>query len=259
MDADLFQAVDGLGDTDFHQKYLLLRDNHLLLSEKRIVNSWFDGFVDRDNKIRKEFQTTFHSTLWEIYLYQVFKSLGLNIDWSKNRPDFIMNGLIELNVEAVVSEIKQGGRPESSRGFDDIFSMIEPPWEDPNYQEIMAEAITRYSNSILGKQKKYIAQYSKLDWVKNDVPFVIAVSSYAQVRYGKEYHYPMTALLYGRYYDPKSDAYVLENEITKPGTTAEIPIGLFKSEDMKCVSAVLFSCAVTMGKLASLAAKSHII
>lgn len=253
MDADLFQAVDGLSDTDFHQKYLLLRDNLLLLSEKRVVNSWFDGFVDRDNKIRKEFQTTFHSTLWEIYLYQVFKSLGLNIDWSKNRPDFIMNGLIKLNVEAVVSEVKQGGRPESSRGFDDIYSMIEPPWEDPNYQEIMAEAITRYSNSILGKQKKYIAQYSKLDWVKNDVPFVIAVSSYAQVRYGKEYHYPMTALLYGRYYDPKSDAYVLENEITKPGTTAEISIGIFKSEDMKCVSAVLFSCAVTMGKLASLA------
>jgi len=182
MDADLFQTVDGLSNTDFHQKYLLLRDNNLLSSERRVVNSWFEGFVDRDNKIRKEFQTTFHSTLWELYLYQIFKSLGLSINWSKNRPDFIMNGLVELNVEAVVSEIKQAGIPESSRGFDDIYSMIEPPWEDPNYQEIMAEAITRYSNSILGKQQKYIAQYSKLDWMKNDVPFVIAVSSSPSVR-----------------------------------------------------------------------------
>lgn len=250
---DIFQTVEGLDDTNLHPKYLLLRDNALLASEKRVINSWTDGFQDRDNKMRREFQTTFHSTLWELYLFQVLKSLGLNIDWSKNRPDFIANGKAELNVEAVVSEIKQGGRSESDRGFDDLYSMIEPPWEDNNYQDFMAEAITRYSNSILGKQKKYVAQYSKLDWVKKEVPFVIATSSYSQVRYGKEYHYPMAALLYGRLYDPKSDTYVKEKEITKPGTTAGIPLGIFQSEDMKCISAVLFSCTVTLGKLASLA------
>ncbi|RAP56407.1 hypothetical protein BTJ49_13425 [Oleiagrimonas sp. MCCC 1A03011] len=203
--------------------------------------------------MRREFQTTFHSTLWELYLFQILKSIGLNIDWSKNRPDFIAKGQTELNVEAVVSEIKQGGRPEADRGFDDLYSMIEPPWEDTDYQEIIAEAITRYSNSILSKQKKYVAQYSKLDWVKNEVPFVIGVSSYSQVRYGKEYHYPMVALLYGKLYDPRSDTYVKEAEIIKPGTTAGIPLGIFQSEDMKCVSAILFSCTVTLGKLASLA------
>jgi hypothetical protein len=203
--------------------------------------------------MRREFQTTFHSTLWELYLFQILKSLGLSIDWNKTRPDFIAIGQTRLNVEAVVSEIKQGGRPESDRGFDDLYSMIEPPWEDKNYGEIMSEAITRYSNSILGKQKKYVAQYSKLNWVKKEVPFVIATSSYSQVRYGKEYHYPMTALLYGLLYDPKSDTYVKGKEITKLGTTAGIQLGIFQSEDMKCVSAILFSCTITLGKLASLA------
>lgn len=253
MNFDLFRNIEDFCDKDLHAKYLLLRDNVLLSTERSIISSWSEGFQDRDNKMVKEFQTTFHSTLWELYLFQIFKSLGFNVDWSKNRPDFIINKPIEVFVEAIVSEIKQGGKPESARDFDDFYSMIEPPWEDPKYPETMAEAITRYSNSILGKQKKYLAQYSKLDWVQKEIPFVIATSSYSQIRYGKEYHYPMTALLYGRYFDPNTNAYVKKEEVTKPGTTAGIPLRLFQLEEMRCVSAVFFSCTVTLGKLTSLA------
>lgn len=228
MNVDLFETIAGLRDEDLHPKYLLLRDNALLSSEKRVISAWSEGFQDRDNKMRKEFQTTFHSTFWELYLFQVFQSLGFNIDWSKNRPDFIIHSPMEVNFEAVVSEIKQGGRPESTRGFDDFYSMIEPPWEDPSYDEMMGEAITRYSNSILGKREKYRSQYSKLGWVKKETPFVIAASSYSQVRYGKEYHHPMMALLYGRYFDPTSKGYVTRKEIAKPGTASVIPLGIFQ-------------------------------
>lgn len=253
MDIDLFEIVADLHDDDLHPKYLLLRDNALFLSEKKIISAWAKDFQDRDNKIRKEFQTTFHSTFWELYLYQVLKSLGLNIDWRKNRPDFISDNPIKIYFEAVVSEIKENGRPESTRGFDDIFSMLEPPWKDLNYDEMMTEAITRYSNSILGKREKYHLKYSKLDWISSEVPFVIAMSSYSQVRYGKEYLYPMMALLYGRYFDPKSMEFTNKREILKPGTKSIIPLGIFQKEEMKCVSAVLFSCTVTLGKLAALA------
>ena len=57
MDIDLFQTVEGLDDASLHQKYLLLRDNVLLASEKSVINSWSKGFQDRDNKMRREFQT----------------------------------------------------------------------------------------------------------------------------------------------------------------------------------------------------------
>lgn len=249
----MFEIANGVRDEDLHPKFLLLKNEAFLSGERAILNRWVSGFQDRDNKLKKEFQTTFHSTLWELYLFQVFKEMGCDIDWEKNRPDFMVKSPIVVNFEAVVSEIKQGGRPESKRTFDDVYSMTEPPWEDPHYEDLMAEAITRYSNSITGKRNKYVEQYSRLSWVSEEDPFVIASSSYAQVRYGKEYHYPMVALLYGYYFDPESKQYTKRNEIIKPGTDSSIPLGIFDNKMMTSVSAVVFSCTVTLGKLAAMA------
>lgn len=249
---DLFELVESLEGKPLNQKFLLLKNEFTLKGEREIIARWADGFHDRDNKMRKEFQTTFHSTFWELYLFQVLKRLDLTIDWEKNRPDFVITGPTELCIEAVVSEIKKDGRPEVDRNFDDIYSMTEPAWLDPDYETLMHEAITRYSNSILGKRKKFQKEYSSLDWVRPIAPYVIALSSYAQVRYGKEYHYPMVALLYGQYFDPHSKSYTKREYIIKPGTSSSIPLDIFSLDEMKCVSAVVFSCTVTMGKLASL-------
>ncbi len=250
---DIFETHKGLGNRKLHDKFLLLKNEILLGRERQVLQEWADGFEDRDNKMRIEFQTTFHSTLWELYLFQALKSLNLKVDWTKNRPDFVVTEPCEFYVEAVVSEIKKDGRAESSRNLDDIYSMVTAPWEDPDHDEIMREAITRYSNSISTKKRKYINEYSGLDWVKPDAPYVIAISSYAQVRYGKEYHYPMLALLYGMYFDSEIKTYRERGEIVKPGTDSSIPIRIFDDEDMRCVSAVVFSCTVTLGKLTSLA------
>jgi hypothetical protein len=253
MTLDLFGKLDDLNEEALHFKFKLLRDNTLLDGERNILKSWTDGFIDRDNKIIKEFQTTFHSSFWEFYLFKVFQEAGFTIDFSHDRPDFIIKSPIEINIEAVVSNIKKDGKGEEHRNLDNILSMIDPPHLQANYNEFLDEAIVRNSNAIFSKNKKYIDSYSGCDWVKQETPFIIALSSYGQIDYGREYYYPLVALLYGLYFNPTKNGFDVVTEITKPGTSSPIPVGLFNNNSMKHISAIIFSCTTTLGKLTSLA------
>ena len=62
----------------------------------------------------------------------------------------------------------------------------------------------------------------------------------------------MLALLYGYYFVPKTDNYLIKENITKPGTDSTIPIGIFKDKAFEHISAIIFSCTTTLGKLTSL-------
>ncbi len=77
-----------------HPKYETIKNHLFLTGEYDILKDWIDGFEDRDNKIVYEFQTTFHSSFWEFYLFAVFKEAGFEIDFTKNRPDFIINNIV---------------------------------------------------------------------------------------------------------------------------------------------------------------------
>ncbi len=235
-----------------HTKYKIIRDKLHLTGEQEILKDWVVGFEDRDNKIVKEFQTTFHSTLWEFYLFAVFKELNFKIDFSKNRPDFIIESPTKLYIEAVVSNIKQNGEQEIERTFDDILSMLEPPFLQNFFYNELDESIVRHSNAILSKSKKYLSEYSTLDYIDDTTPYIIALSAYDQINYGNQYIYPMMALLYGAYYDIKNDSYTRKESIFKPNSQAEIPIGLFQNNKMEHISAVIFSATITLGKLTSL-------
>lgn len=250
---DLFECRNDIVQDALHNKFKLLRNEHLLHLERDVITEWASGFADRDGKLVKEFQTTFHSSLWELYIFAVLKELGLSVDFSKNRPDFIVSGDIEFYMEAVVSEIKNGGRSESTRNENDAFSMLKPIHKDEHFHILIDEAITRHSNSILSKHKKYTKEYTNCDWVKEDSPFVVALGSYDQVNYGREFHYSMMALLYGFRFNPDEQKYAREKNIIKPETTSEIPIGIFADKRYEEISAIVFSCTVTMGKLTSLA------
>ena len=92
-----------------HPKYETIKNHLFLTGEYDILKDWIDGFEDRDNKIVYEFQTTFHSSFWEFYLFAVFKEAGFEIDFTKNRPDFIINKPQKFYVEAVVANIKKDG------------------------------------------------------------------------------------------------------------------------------------------------------
>lgn len=239
-------------DNILHAKFKIIKNHLGCTGEHLVLNDWITGFQDRDNKIVKEFQTTFHSAFWEFYLYALSKEAGFEVDFSKNRPDFIITKPIKFYIEAVVANIKQGGKQETERTLADIMSMIQPYWERENFYESMNESITRYSNAFISKSKKH-AEYSKdSDW-DSRAPYVIALSGYEQVNYGNNFHYAMVALLYGMYLNAKEDFYSRKTHISKPGSDALIPIGLFLTNAFSHVSAVIFSCTMTLGKLTSLA------
>ncbi|WP_348812446.1 hypothetical protein [Flavobacterium maritimum] len=252
MSLDLFKKNEGVSEEDLHPKFKLLRDEITLQGERDILAQWTNGFIDRDNKIVKEFQTTFHSSFWEFYLFSVFREMSFEIDFSKDRPDFIIKKPIEIFIEAVVSNIKKEGIEESERNSDDVLSMIVPPNNQKDFFELTDEAIVRNSNAIHGKSVKYLKKYINCEWVNENVPFMIALSSYDQINYGREYFYPMLALLYGYYFIPKIDNYVIRESIIKPGTDSPIPIGIFKDKSFEHISAIIFSCTTTLGKLTSL-------
>lgn len=258
MKLDLFKTIEELDESDLHPKFKFLRDNPTLTGEREILINWTDGFIDRDNKIIKEFQTTFHSSFWEFYLFRVCNELGFEIDFSKDRPDFIINSPEKFFIEAVVSNIKKDGRDEDTRDVDDVLSMIVPPHKQSDFFEVLNESIVRNSNAILSKSSKYLEKYINCDWVDETSPFVIALSSYDQVNYGREHFYPMLALLYGLYFNPTLDDYESKESILKPGTSSPIPLAIFKNKSFEHISAIIFSCTVTLGKLTSLSISNGI-
>lgn len=248
---DLFQDLK-IDEQKLHQKYKTIKDNLFLTGEHEVLKDWVNGFEDRDNKIVQEFQTTFHSSFWEFYLYAVFKELNFKIDFSKNRPDFIIESPHRLYIEAVVSNIKQAGEKEDKRTFEDILSMLNPPHLQDDFYKKLDESIVRHSNAISSKSKKYLLEYSKLDFIDNEVPYIIALSGYDQINYGNQYIYPMMALLYGAYFNIDTEAYKKEEFIIKPNSEAKIDIGLFNTNKFEHISAIIFSATITLGKLTSL-------
>jgi hypothetical protein len=253
MVLDLFKNYSELNETMLHPKFLLLRDREMFVQQKKILLEWTKGFVDRDNKIVKEFQTSFHSSLWEFFLHALLLDSGFELDQSHSRPDFMVMAPHQINIEAVTSGIKQKGRPESTRDMSDILDNLTPPHLQHDYYSLLDEAIVRHSNAIRGKQQKYLKDYAHCEWIKPNVPFVLALGSYDQVNYGREFYYPLLALLYGFYYNAEENSFYKKTHITKSGSDADIPIGLFLDNSYKEISAIIFSCTVTLGKLTSLA------
>lgn len=236
-----------------HPKFKQLKEHDFFKEHRVMLDDWFQDFQDRDGKIIKEFQTSFHSSFFEIYLFKVFRELDYEIDFSKNRPDFILkNGNEdEIYVEATVSNISINGRKEENRDFMDIMGVILPPHLNENFNSEINEAIIRYSNSIITKIQKYRKEYSKLEWIKNDSPYVIALSSYAQVNYGREYIFGIIALLYGMYYSKKEKNFKKKNYVEKENG-ALISLGIFKTEEFSDISAIIFTSNLTIGKIEGL-------
>lgn len=242
-------------DEKFHAKYRILNTHLYAEGQRQILQEWADGFVDRDGKALYEFQTTFHSMLWELYIHQVLKEMGEKIDFSKNRPDFIIenpDSSHKMYIEAVVSQIKRGGREEQERSLNDMMKVTFPLWKLKDYHLIINEGIVRASNSINEKLKKY-KEYSKLGWFNTNTPYIVAVSSYSQVNYGLESHYSIFALLYGLYMKVDGTSFSKKESIIKPETKSEIALNIFNDEKYSDISAIMFSSKVTLGKLANLA------
>ena len=253
---DLFENIKGVKKNQRHPKVRFLDTSEQVRAEKNILNEWTKGFVDRDNKFARQFQETFHSSFWEIYLYKLFAEAGFELDQSHQTPDFIIKKPYEVYVEAVTANIRSGGKPEEKRTPADQFSMLIPPHLQPDFLDVLNEGIIRGANAIQSKHRKYVEEYTSREWIHKSRPFIVAMASFDQINYGREFIYSMLALLYGMYYDNSQGIYCAKTTITKYNSNTEIPIGIFLNDHYEDISAVIFSCTLTLGKLTSMSISS---
>lgn len=224
--------------------------------ERAELLRWAKGFPDRDGKFVKEFQSTFNSSFWELYLYAVFKEYGFKVDWSHMSPDFhIISKKGDFIVEATTANSAQGKSNEWDR------SWSSEELQGISFNELNRESIIRLANSLVSKCKTFQNNYSGLSHVKGK-PFVLAVAPFEQPYFNLQYNRPIMALLYDHYVD--EDEYLKSPESFPHGPPskqlgfvekengAEIPLGFFNDDQFSELSAIIFSCTATWGKLDAL-------
>ncbi|AUH00133.1 hypothetical protein CWC46_10165 [Prodigiosinella confusarubida] len=248
-----------VNEDKFHENFkrVLLKNDKLA---QNLFNKWAAEFVDRDNKIIKEFQTSFNSTFWEVYLHAALKHYGLSVDFTFSSPDFCIPDA-QIVIEATTANAAKDKTPEWDKKY-----TTEEMAKLNRFGELNREAMVRISNAIKQKEKKYSSSYSKLDHVKGK-SFVLAVAPFEQPYFNLQYDRAIRAVLYSDYIN--EDAYLDNPElypdgppnqyldyITKDNGT-EIPLGFFCDEQYENISAVMFNCNATWGKVVAIANKNN--
>lgn len=238
----------------FHPHFRALLDP-LRGTDRAEFQRWAEGFPDRDGKLVSEFQISFNTVFWEVYLYAAFRAYGFAFDWRHRSPDFALEGHEQkFVVEAVTANAAQGKLNEWDKTYADFGEL--------DIDRLNKEAIVRLSNSILSKYLKYERDYARLDHVKRK-PFVLAVGPFEQPFFNHQYNRPIRAVLYDIYVDeaahtadpakfPNGPPDVHLGYVTKENG-AQIELGLFSDDRMRHLSAVIFSCTATWGKVNALA------
>jgi hypothetical protein len=253
---DLFRPI--VEEQRFHPHFRALLDP-LREADRTELLRWAEGFPDRDGKLVSEFQISFNSVFWEIYLYAAFRDYGFNFNWQHRSPDFAISCPSQnFVVEAVTANAAQGKLNEWDKTYRDIAEL--------DIDRLNKEAMVRLSNSILSKYRKYERDYAALEHVKGK-PFVLAVGPFEQPFFNYQYNRPIRAVLYDIYVDEPAYAANPENFPNGPPDVplgyvtkengSEVELGLFTDDRMRHVSAVIFSCTATWGKINALAPKTQ--
>ena len=258
---NLFEKL--VDDSKLHKNFTSILDVGCE-QEREVLNNWIKDFPDRDGKFVKEFQTTFNSSFWEIYLYSLFKNFNFEFDWNCSRPDFALkNNELEFIVEATIANNAEGKEEEWNK---DILKVYDGYVENMNEKNIYS--IIRLANSFLGKLRKYRNSYGTLSHVQGK-PFVLAISPFEQPLFYHQYDRPIMALLYDYYVDEEAyfknpKKYPNEPPAISLGSVekengSEIMLGMFMDERAKEVSAVIFNPLATWGKVLSMSDKMSVV
>ncbi|MES2149878.1 MAG: glycosaminoglycan attachment site [Pseudomonadota bacterium] len=251
---DLFATK--IPEDRLHRVFQMLCDPQYL-PERRVLEQWAAGFIDRDGKFANEFQTTFESSMWELYLHAYLKELGATVNFSHHAPDFVVDGPEKFCIEATIAAPAQG--EASAIGYDARRDIPE------DFGAFNAQAAIRIANSLSSKLKKYRTSYSKLSHVQ-DRPFVIAIAAFDRPFAHFAASRPIMAALYGVHYDEQA-AIALGPDATEiprvpvdgayKNNGADVPLGFFCDDANSEISAVIYSCLATWGKIRALADNPH--
>lgn len=252
---DLFTPV--VPEEEQHPNFRYITKPKFYEPEIKVLKNWVDGFVDRDGKFVKEFQTTFNSSFWELYLFAFFKDLNCKADLSHSSPDFVLTSPYgEFIAEATTANEPAGYRPEWDK---DQVSLGEAEMEN-----IIRLSTIRLSQAVTGKFERFKKSYSKLTHVENK-PFVICVSPFDQPFFFLQDSLAIVRLLYA--YDQPLIDFGVQGELhiigesrkyevqKKPGL--DLPLGLFTNDKMADVSAIIFNNRATLCKVRALASQGE--
>jgi len=249
VDLNLFELQ--IPEDELHPNFKAISKDPELV---KVIERWAKGFVDRDNKFVKEFQKTFNSSFWEIYIYACLDKLNFKFDFSHASPDFVIskNGQ-EYIVEAVSTQNPEGFVPEHEK-----MSLLQQTLQKhrfrSNHEQIHAEIISlateRIRKSFKSKYRHYLKKYQHLPHVKNK-PIILAIGAFEQPYFYTQKSAAISRVLYGikdAKYDSFGEPLITLGETTLKHNEAEIDIGMFNDTKYEHVSAVLFNPIATSGK-----------
>lgn len=217
--------------------------------ERSVLENWAQGFEDRDGKFVQEFQLTFESSFWELYLNAALRTWGLVPDMTFTSPDFVVTQPTRLMIEATIAAPPKDGPPAFGYDVCDI---------PDDFAKFNADAAVRICNSFDAKVRRYRNYYSALPRVAG-APFAIAIAAFDRPFAHFAASRPVIAAVYGLYHDeaatPRDAERVTSYNVVAAAKseTVDIPVGLFCDDSYSDVSAVVYSSLATWGKLRALA------
>lgn len=253
MITDLFET--SLDENKLHPYFKEIKNTPEYAETHKIINEWSEGIFQRRGEAAKfvnEFQTSFNSSFWEIYLNKVFKLLEFKIDYAKASPDFNLQSKCGRNlcVEAVTSN--PSVLPELKL---DMSSVSEETFLDDATLKLSGKIRDKYQLYI-GSKGKY--SYSSLEHVKGN-PFVLAIAPFDSKLSQSQNNTAMNRVLYGleppvNYSEPQTVVASVKNKNGK-----DIDLGVFTNDSYKEISAVIFSTTGTFGKAVALAGTASFV
>jgi hypothetical protein len=227
---------------------------------REVISSWAEGFHDRDGKFVREFQTTFDSAFWELYLFACFKELKLSPRMDHHAPDFMLKiGAASVAAEATVAKEAEGHRPEWDK-YD-----LRKAHDIADLAQRVRYTTVRLASRFVSKVAEYRKKYSALPHIKGR-PFVLCIAPFDQPFTFDLAQQAMRRVLYRAdtpifQRDPKTGEAIVfgvseVDRVTKDAGV-DVPLGVFCDASFSEVSAVIFSTTATWCKVRALSADSE--
>jgi hypothetical protein len=202
------------------------------------------NFHDPDGNFVEQFQTSgFDQRTFELFLHEMFRDYGREIDRNHDRPDFILrrDGLT-VAVEAVTAS------PASNNGVIP-YSPFPDGSNDNIAQLIRHDLPIRLGSPLYSKLRK---RYWELDQVKNK-PLVFAIQDFSRPGSLLSSSVALSQYLYGiehhSEYDVSGSLIVGHSNIdTHENDLKSIPSGFFRQPGSEHISAIIFTNSGTVAK-----------
>lgn len=237
---DLFKTA--MPENKLHEYFKQISNEPKYTPVRDVIQSWGGGLLERRGEQKKfvnEFQTTFNSSIWELYLNKVFIELGFSVDYTKSSPDFFVTTIDgrEFCVEAVISDRSQK-TSQKLNGID--------VGHFKNRSTIKLAGKLKDKRDMFTGDKGNRHPYSSLDHVQGN-PFVVAIAPFDSDMSLLQNNEIINRVLFGL--DSPDDRGMQKTikSVAKP-SGAPVDLGIFTNSSYKEISAVIFSTTGTFGK-----------